>query len=240
MPSSAQRRRAASRARTSLPRRRSPTSSQRLARRGLVVLGIGISLALVITLVATFSTTSTTTPLPTTPSGTDPNQLIPRATANPNDADAVGGLADYYYQTGQYQQALLLYQRYELLRPNDAHAYVSVGVLLLNSGDAPGAQSQFARAIALKPTADIAAQAHLGLGNAYTALQPPRLTDALNEYRQASDLDPSGTAGDEARGRLTALQQQLGVGAGTVTVIAPTVAPSASSVAPTAGPTGTP
>lgn len=231
MPSSAQRRRrAANRARTSLPRRRSLTSRQRLANRGLVVLGIVISLALVITLVATFTSTSTGTPVPTTPSQTDPNQLIARATANPADSDTAGALADYYYQTGQYQQALVLYQRYLLLKPDDAHAHVSVGVLLLNSGDVPGAQSQFMQAIALKPAADTAAQAHLGLGNAYTALKPPRLPDALNEYKQASDLDPAGTAGDEARGRLIALQQQLGIG--TVTVIAPTIAP--------VGPTGTP
>ena len=239
MPSSAERRRrAANRARTSLPRRRSPTAGQRTARRGLVILGIAISLALVIALVATFTSTSTGPSLATTPSGTDPNQLIARATANPNDATTVSNLADYYYQTGQYQQALVLYQRYLALQPNDAHAYVSVGVLLLNSGDVAGAQSQFAHAIALKPAADTAAQAHLGLGNVDTALQPPRLTDALNEYRQASDLDPAGTAGDEARGRLAALQQQLGIG--TVTVVAPTIAPSGSRVAPTVGPTGTP
>ncbi|MDQ2787197.1 MAG: tetratricopeptide repeat protein [Chloroflexota bacterium] len=238
MPSSTQRRRAANRARTTLPQRRRPTANQRRARRGLVVLGIAISLALVFALVATFTSTSTGTPAATTPSQTDPNQLIARATANPNDADAAGALADYYYTTGQYQQALIAYQRYLLLRPDDARAHVSIGVLLLNSGDVPDAQNQFAQALALKPAADTAAQAHLGLGNAYTALQPPRLTDALNEYRQASDLDPAGTAGDEARSRSAAIQQQIG--SGTVTVVAPTTGPAGSSVVPTVGPTGTP
>lgn len=239
MPSSTQRRRrAANRARTALPQRRRPTSSQRLARRGLVILGIVISLSLVVALVATFTATSTGTPAPTTPSQTDPNQLIARATANPNDSGTVSDLADYYYKTGQYPQALALYQRYLLLRPENARAHVSVGVLLLNTNDVLGAQNQFMQAIALKPAASTEAEAHLGLGNADTALKPPRLTDALNEYQKASDLDPSGTVGDEARGRLIALQQQLG--SGTVTVIVPTTAPSGSSVAPTVGPTGTP
>jgi tetratricopeptide (TPR) repeat protein len=239
MPSSTQRRkRAANRARTTLPQRRRPTSSQRLARRGLVILGIVISLSLVVALVATFTSTSTGTPAPTTPSQTDPNQLIARATANPDDSNAVGDLADYYDKTGQYPQALVLYQRYLLLQPDDARAHVSVGELLLISGDVAGAQSQFMQAIALNPAANVAAQAHLGLGNAYTALKPPRLPDALSEYRKASDLDPSGAIGDGARSRLIALQQQLG--SGTVTVIVPTTAPSGSSAAPTVGPTGTP
>ncbi len=239
MPSSTQRRkRAANRARTALPQRHRPTSSQRLARRGLVILGIVISLSLVVALVATFTATSTGTPAPTTPSQSDPNQLIARVTANPDDSSAVGNLADYYYQTGQYPQALALYQRYLLLQPNDPRPHVSVGVLLLNNGDVSGAQSQFTQALALNPAADIAAQAHLGLGNAYVALKPPRLPDALSEYQKASNLDPSGTVGDEARSRLIALQQQLG--SGTVTVIVPTGAPSGSSAAPTVGPTGTP
>lgn len=239
MPSSTQRRkRAANRARTALPQRRRPTANQRLARRGLVILGIVISLSLVVALVATFTTTSSGTPSPTTPSGTDPNQLIARATANPNDSGTVSDLADYYYKTGQYPQALILYQRYLLLQPDDARAHVSVGVLLLNTNDVPGAQSQFMQALALKPAASTEAEAHLGLGNADTAMQPPRLTEALTEYRKASDLDPSGTVGDEARSRITALQQQLG--SGTVTVLVPTTAPAVSTAVPTSGPTGTP
>jgi len=238
MPSSTQRRkRAANRARTNLPQRR-PTSRHRLVRRGIIIVGIVVAASLVFVLVGT-STPSTNGPsAPTTPSQTDPNQLIARVAANPNDSGAVGALADYYYTTGQYQQALISYQRYLLLRPDDARAHVSVGVLLLNSGDVPNAENQFAQAIALKPAVDTAAQAHLGLGNAYTALQPPRLTDALNEYRQASELDPAGAAGDEARSRSAAIQQQ--VGGGTVTIVAPTTAPAGSSIVPTVGPTGTP
>ena len=124
------------------------------------------------------------------------------------------------------------------IRDVAARAHVSVGELLLISGDVPGARTQFTQAIALQPAANVAAQAHLGLGNADTALQPPRLTDALNEYRQASDLDPSGDIGSNARSRSAAIQQQVGIG--TVTVVAPTTAPAGSSVAPTVGPTGTP
>ncbi|GEM_PF-4851030 len=239
MPSSVQRRkRAANRTRASLPSRRRPTSSQRFARRGIIVLGIVVAASLIVALVGTFTASNSSTSAPTTPSDTDPNQLIARATANPTDGDTVGNLADYYDKTGQYQQALVLYQRYLQLRPDDARAHVSVGELLLINGDVPGAQSQFIQAIALKPIARTEAQAHLGLGNAYTALQPPRLTDALNEYRLASDLDPSGDIGNSARTRLAGLRQQLRIG--TVTVVAPTNAPVNPIVAPTVGPTGTP
>ncbi len=207
-------------------------------RRGIIILGIVVAASLVFVLVGTSTPSTTGTSAPTTLSQTDPNQLIARATASPNDPEAVGALADYYDKTGQYQPAFALYQRYILLRPDDARAHVSVGELLLISGNVPGAQTQFAQAIALNPAANVAAQAHLGLGNADTALQPPRLTDALDEYRQASDLDPSGDIGSNARSRSAAIQQQ--VGSGTVTVIAPTIAPAGSSVVPTVGPTGTP
>ncbi len=161
-----------------------------------------------------------------TSSGTNPNQLIARATASPNDPEAVGALADYYDKTGQYQPALALYQRYIALRPDDARAHVSVGELLLISGDVPNAENQFAQAIALNPAANVAAQAHLGLGNAYTALQPPRLTDALNEYRQASALDPSGDIGNNARSRAAAIQQQAGSGTVAPTALLTTPSPT--------------
>jgi len=239
MPSSAERRkRAANRARTNLPQRRGPTASHRLARRGLIVLGIVIAGSLILALVGTFTMSQNGTIAPTTPSRTDPSQLIARATANPNDANVVRDLADYYDQTGQYQQALLVYQRYVQLRPDDAQAHTSVGTLLLVSGDVPGAQNQFVQAIGLKPTASTEAEAHLGLGNVYTSLQPPRLNDALNEYRKASDLDPSGDIGNSARTRLAGLQQQLSIGA--VTMIAPTTGAGNGSVVPTVRPTGTP
>lgn len=237
MPSSAERRRrTANRARTSLPQRRRPTSNQRFARRGLIVLGILVAAALVVSLVGTITISTNGTPNPTTPSRTDPSQLIARATASPNDANVVRDLADYYDQTGQYQQALVVYQRYLQLRPDDAQAHTSVGTLLLVSGDVQGAQSQFVQAIGLKAAAHTEAEAHLGLGNVYTLLQPPRLSEALNEYRKSSDLDPSGDIGDSARTRLAGLQQQLSIG--TITVIAPTT--GAGSAVPTARPTGTP
>lgn len=224
MPSSAERRRrAANRARTHLPQRR-PTATHRLARQGLIILGIVIAGSLILALVGTFTVSQNGTVAPTTPSRTDPSQLIARATANPNDANVVRDLADYYDQTGQYQQALLVYQRYLQLRPDDAQAHTSVGTLLLVSGDVPGAQSQFVQAIGLKPAAQTEAEAHLGLGNVYVTLQPPRLNDALNEYRKASDLDPAGDIGNSARTRLAGLQQQLSIG----------------SVVPTVRPTGTP
>lgn len=239
MPSSTKRRaRAASRARTTLPRKRRATASQVLARRGMIALGIVVAASLIVALVGTVASNNQGSAPVATPSRSDPNELIRAATANPNDGDTVGALADYFNNTGQYQLALVTYQRYLLLRPDDARAHVSVGELLLGTGDVPGAQSQFAQAIGLKPTDRTLARAHLGLGNVYTSVQPPRPNDALAEYRQAADLDPSGDVGDEARRRLTALQQQLA--SPTVTVIAPTLPVSAGPGTPAARPTGTP
>lgn len=234
MPSSAKKRtRAATRARTALPRKKRANTSHLLARRGMIALGIVVAASLVVALIGTVSsTTGTSTSVPVS-SQSDPSQLIRAATANPNNSDAVGALADYSYQTGQQQQALTLYQRYVTLRPDDARARVSLGELLLGSGDIQGAQSQFVQAITFaSPASDqqTASRAHLDLGDVYTALQPPRPNDALKEYQQSANLDPSGPVGDQARQKLAALQQQLG--GATVTVIAPSVSPAHPSGTP--------
>lgn len=244
MPSSSKKRaRSANRARTTLPRERRATANQVLARRGMIVLGIVVAAALV---GALLSTTSSTTQgsTPTTPpsSQSDPSQLIRAVTANPNDSDSIRSLAEYYYRiAGDPQQALPLYQKYVTLQPNDVSARVTLGELLFGSGDLAGAQSQFVQALTFaSPTTDpqITAEAHLDLGDVYTQLKPPRQNDALAEYKQAGDLDPSGDVGDQARTRLAALQQQLNVA--TVTVIAPSVPASGAPGTPPARPTGTP
>lgn len=203
----------------------------------MIALGIVVAASLIVALVGTVASNNQGSTSVATPSRSDPNELIRAATANPNDSDTVGALADYYNNTGQYQLALVSFQRYLLLRPDDARAHVSVGELLLGTGDIPGAQSQFVQAIGLKPTDRTAARAHLGLGNVYTSVQPTRPNDALAEYRQAADLDPSGDVGDEARRRLAALQQ---FALSTVTVIAPTLPASAVLGTPSARPTGAP
>lgn len=214
---------AANRARAALPKRRRATASETLARRGTVVLGVLVVVALVIGAIATYSASGT--PLSgsnaTADRRGDPNALIAAVTANPQSADALIGLADYYSSTGQSSNALPLYQHYLQLRPDDAHAHVSIGELLLAGGDTPGAQTQFAQAIALKPDAPIAAEAHLGLGNAYAVLTPPRLPDALNELTTAANLDPTGDIGSAARDRLASIQAQYGIA--TVTVAVPAI-----------------
>ena len=108
MPSPSQKRsRSANRARTTLPRKRRATANQVLARRGMIILGIVVAGSLVVALLSTTSsTTQGSTPTAALSSQSDPSQLIRAVTANPNDSDSLGALADYYDQTGQTQQAL--------------------------------------------------------------------------------------------------------------------------------------
>ena len=240
MPSSTRKRsRSANRARTTLPRKRRATANQVLARRGMIILGIVVAGSLVVALLSsTSSTTQGSTPTAALSSQSDPSQLIRAVTANPNDSDSLGALADYYNQTGQQQQALTLYQKYVTLRPDDARARVTLAELFIGGGNLAGAQSQLVQAISFASAStdpQTTARAHLDLGDVYTALQPPRQNDALTEYTQASNLDASGAIGDQARTKLAALQQQLNVP--TVTVIAPS-APTSGT--PPARPTGTP
>jgi tetratricopeptide (TPR) repeat protein len=108
---------------------------------------------------------------------------------------------------------------------------------MLASGDANNARAQFTQAIVLDPDPQTAARAHLGLGNTYTALKPPRFADAIAEYQQASNLDPTGQVGDDARSRIAGLQQL------TVTPLAPAASnatPGAASPVTGTKPAGTP
>jgi tetratricopeptide (TPR) repeat protein len=243
VPSSGKKRaRSANRARTTLPRKRRATANQVLARRGMIILGIVVAGSLVVALLSSTSSTSQgSTPTAALSSQSDPSQLIRAVTANPNDSDSLGALADYDNQTGQQQQALTLYQKYITLRPDDARARVTLAELLIGSGNLAAAQSQLVQAISFaSATTDpqTTARAHLDLGDVYTALQPPRQNDALAEYKQASDLDPSGDVGDQARTKLAALQQQLNVA--TVSAVAPGAPASGAAGTPPARPTGTP
>lgn len=224
MGKTARRRAAANRARARLPYHTSRARArQKTRQRALVILCVVVATALVVTLVATVSSPpAQPTPVRRSSDPNDPQSLVAAATARPDDPQTVGALADYFDKTGQYDRALAMYQHYLQLRPDDARARVSVGELLLDSGDIPGAQGQFAQAVALKPTAQTEARAHLGLGNAATAMQPPRLNDALAEYQRAIDLDPTGQIGDDARARLASVQQQANIA--TVTVVVPSAA----------------
>lgn len=224
MGKTARRRAAASRARAQLPSRHSRArAQQKTRRRALVICCVVVATALVVTLVATVSNPpAQPTPVRQSTDPNDPQSLVAAATTRPNDPETVGALADYFDKTGQYDRSLALYQRYLQLRPDDARARVSVGELLLASGDIPGGQAQFAQAVVLKSDAKTEARAHLGLGNVAIALQPPRLNDALAEYQRASDLDPTGQVGDDARTRLAAVQQQANITP--VTVVAPPAA----------------
>ncbi len=241
MPQNDRRRKqAAARARATLPRRRRSSSGEILARRVTVAIGVVVALSLVIALVGTYDG-NRAAPAPTADRATspnDPNRLIAAATANPNDADSIGQLADYFGRTGQYQRALELYTRYGDLRPNDAQAHVSIGELSLSQGDAGRAQAEFARTLALNPTPQTAARAHLGLGSIYANIVPPRITDAQNEFNQAITLDPTGEAGGNARDQLVALSQvasaTYAISPGVTVVVAPP--PTVPRSTPTATP----
>jgi tetratricopeptide (TPR) repeat protein len=207
----------------------------------MIILGIVVAGSLVVALLGTVSSTTQGSTPTASIAQSDPSQLIRAVTANPNDSDSLGALADYDNQTGQQQQALTLYQKYITLRPDDARARVTLAELLIGSGNLAAAQSQLVQAISFaSATTDpqTTARAHLDLGDVYTALQPPRQNDALAEYKQASDLDPSGDVGDQARTKLAALQQQLNVA--TVSVVAPGAPASGAAGTPPARPTGTP
>jgi tetratricopeptide (TPR) repeat protein len=206
-----QRARAANRARTQVYRR--SRSSRALQRRLIVGLGVFVVVALVVTLVATVGSSPTTTVRTTAASDTGPRSLILAATAQPNNPDTVAALADYFDTTAQYDRLIALYQQYLLARPADAKTHIAFGDLLRKTGDLQGAQAQYTQAIALKPGGAAEAPAHLGLGDVYAALKPPRLADALAEYQAASKLDPDGATGDQARVRVAEVQEQLGTAA---------------------------
>lgn len=140
--------------------------------------------------------------------------------ANPNDKAALVNLATYLANTGRIDESIDYYERAVAADPNDALLRLRFAQALADWGKPRDAELQYRRAIALKPT-DPAP--HYYLAELYRFGDPPRIEEAVAEYRAA--IEVSGGAALVADLAAKALDE-LGYG---------TPVPAASPATPAGG-----
>jgi Flp pilus assembly protein TadD len=101
----------------------------------------------------------------------------------PDDPDAIRGIANVQYDLGNYQSALPHFERYLRLRPDDAGAQTDLATVRLHLGEVDRAIGEYRKIIAANPPF---VQAHYNLGVALH--QTGNDAEALAVFRKAREV----------------------------------------------------
>lgn len=193
-------------------RRASQRASKRQPGDRLRVVFAVLALLIVATLVFGLVVTSAsfgfgaTTPPSSAPQTPTNSGLVPtyeaRVRDNPQDADAMLVLANTLQNQGDYAGAIGWYERAVALQPNRVDWRLAFGQALYSYGQLFDAEVQYQRALQIEPNN---ADAEYALGNLYLRWNPPRLDEARYHFTRASELQPEGSTGRNARTALDRL-----------------------------------
>jgi tetratricopeptide (TPR) repeat protein len=145
-------------------------------------------------------TTTNTVPNQSTGSGIDLgsiqriNDLEAKLNANPNDKKTLLDLANLKFDSGFYDKAIPLYQRYLDIVPEDADARIDMGVCMYNLGDFDNAIKEMTKALEYEPKHQIG---HLNLG--VVNLTAGNIDVAQEWFKKAIELGPNTDAGKKAK-----------------------------------------
>ncbi|GIW03534.1 MAG: hypothetical protein KatS3mg059_0154 [Thermomicrobiales bacterium] len=135
--------------------------------------------------------------------------------ANPTDASAAAALANYLANTGRLTEAIGWYERALRLDPGNMEIRLDFARALAEGDKRKDAELQFQKVLAAQPEN---AQAHYDLAELYRHWVPPRIDDAVAEYRLTMQTGPDTLVAELAAKAL----QELGYatpGPGTPTPI---------------------
>jgi len=122
------------------------------------------------------------------------NDLEAKLNANPDDAETLLELANLKFDSGFYDKAIPLYQRYLEKFPKDADARIDMGVSMYNLSDFDGAIREMKKALEYEPKHQIG---HLNLG--VINLTAGNIDIAQEWFRKAIELGPNTDAGKRAK-----------------------------------------
>lgn len=148
--------------------------------------------------------------------------------ANPDDAGALTGLANYLSNTGRVGEAVPLFEKALNVKPDDWSTRLAFARALAQGDKRADAELQYRKVIAAQPNN---AQAYFGLGQLYGSWVPARPADAIAAYQAAIAADGASFVAQRSTEELA----KLGVAspaAGTP------LAGSNPSASPTASPVG--
>ena len=122
------------------------------------------------------------------------NNLEAKLTANPDDTETLLELAHLKNDSGFYDKAIPLYQRYLEKFPEDADARIDMGVCMFNLGDFDNAIREMKKALEYEPIHQIG---HLNLG--VVNLTAGNIGVAKGWFQKAIDLGPDTKVGKRAK-----------------------------------------
>ena len=122
------------------------------------------------------------------------NNLEAKLSANPDDSETLLELAHLKNDSGFYDKAIPLYQRYLEKFPENANARIDMGVCMYNLGNYDNAIREMKKALEYEPNHQIG---HLNLG--VVNLTAGNTDVAKEWFRKAVDLGPDTEVGKRAK-----------------------------------------
>lgn len=104
---------------------------------------------------------------------------------NPNNVDAILGLANFYFQTERYEQAVEMYERAKKLRPNDTNISLKIAESYFRLGTPEIALKELKEILRNEPNN---LPALVTIGNYY--FDRKQYSKAITYYQKALDIQP--------------------------------------------------
>ena len=130
------------------------------------------------------------------------DQLKAKLFDNPNDFNSLDRLADVYFESGRYVEAIEMYDRAIVVNPQCADCYNDKGLSLFYLGDANAALESFDKAIAIDP-----GYPHVWLSKGFVLTSEGRYQEAVAPLNKVKELDTTGRLAQAADEFLTVATQ---------------------------------
>jgi tetratricopeptide (TPR) repeat protein len=120
-------------------------------------------------------------------------QLKAKLAMNPNDFSLLSELGDMYFETGQYFDAILIYDKALVVNPMCADCYNDKGLASHYMGDTETAIESFDKAVAINPEST-----HAWLSKGFVLISAGRYQEAIAPLNKVKELDTTGVQAAEA------------------------------------------
>jgi len=114
-------------------------------------------------------------------------QLKARLVTNPNDFETLSALADMYFESGQYVDAILTYDKALIANPMCADCYNDKGLASHYLGNTEAAIESFDKAVAIDPVF-----VHAWLSKGFVLISAGRYQEAIEPLNKVKELDTTG------------------------------------------------
>ena len=130
------------------------------------------------------------------------DSLRERIAADPEDVESMLSLATLLATEGELREAVDWYERALMIEPNNVEIRLSFANALATAGERADAEVQYEMALAVEPEN---VDAHFYRAELYRQWEPPRIEEAIRDYRRVIELDAASYLAERAAEELDAL-----------------------------------